>query len=84
MLYAFNYYLIHEDNSAISKRISPNYTNGYEKLQSVSLPQFLADQLTLFESGGEIMPTPLLYSPRISTFVYDPAQSISVNQKAWM
>ena len=61
-----------------------DYTYGYEKLQSVPLFQFLTDQLALFESGGEIEPTPLLYSPRISTFVYGPAQSISINQKAWM
>ena len=35
---------------------------SYEKLQTVILSQFLSDQLTLFESGGEIMPTPY-YSP---------------------
>ena len=65
MLYAFNYCLIHENNSASSKRISPNYAYSYEKLQTVTLPQFLTDQLTLLvlESVGEIMPTPLLLAP---------------------
>ena len=62
MLYEFNHCFIHENNSASSKRISPNYAYSYEKLQNVTPPQFLADQLTLFESGGEIMPTPY-YSP---------------------
>ena len=66
------------------KRISHNYAYCYEKLQTVPLSQFLTDQLTLFESGGEIMPNPLLLAPRISIFVYGPIHSISINSKARM